>query len=128
METMGTMGTMDLIIGIATTLLAGLNIFQFLFYRSTKKEYEAKASQAETEAKETRHDYLVKRIETMEKMYNQQGEILDGLREKVLQLGEEKLASEQRIKQLEAENRTLSDKVEKLEREVQAYKTINGKA
>ena len=114
-----------------TTLLAGLNIFQFIFFRATKKEYEAKASQAETEAKETRHDYLVKRIETMEKMYNQQGEILDGLREKVLQLGEEKLASEQRIKQLEAENKTLTAKVERLETEVEAYKTIsksNGKA
>ena len=121
---------MEWIIGIVTTLLAGLNIFQFIFFRATKKEYEAKASQAETEAKETRHDYLVKRIETMEKMYNQQGEILDGLREKVLQLGEEKLASEERIKQLESENKTLTAKVERLEAEVEAYKTISnhGKA
>lgn len=128
---------MEIILGIAAALFAGLNIFQFIFFRSTKKEYEAKAQQAkveaekaETEAKDARHDYLVKRIESMEKMYNQQGEILDGLREKVLQLGEEKLASEQRIKQLEAENKTLTAKVERLEAEVEAYKTISnhGKA
>ena len=120
---------MEWIFGIVTTLLAGLNVFQFIFWRSTKKEYEAKASQAETESKEAGHDFLVKRIETMEKMYNQQGEILDGLREKVLQLSEEKLENETRIKQLESENKTLTAKVERLETEVQAYKTINnGKA
>lgn len=122
---------MEIILGIAAALFAGLNIFQFIFFRSTKKEYEAKAQQAETEANDARHDFLVKRIESMERMYNQQGEILDGLREKVLQLGEEKLASEQRIKQLEAENKTLTAKVERLEAEVEAYKTIsksNGKA
>ena len=122
---------MEWILGIVSTLLVGLNIFQFIFWRSTKKEYEAKAQQAETEANDARHDFLVKRIESMERMYNQQGEILDGLREKVLQLGEEKLASEQRIKQLEAENKTLTAKVERLESEVEAYKTItksNGKA
>jgi chromosome segregation ATPase len=121
---------MEWVFGIATTVLAGLNVFQFVFWKSTKKEYEAKASQAETEANDARHDFLVKRIESMEKMYNQQGEILDGLREKVLKLSEEKLASNQRIQQLESENKALTAKVEKLEAEVEAYKTItkNGKA
>lgn len=119
---------MEWVFGIVTTLLTGLNIFQFIFWRSTKKEYEAKASQAETEAKEAGHDFLVKRIETMEKMYNQQGEILDGLREKVLQLSQEKLENETRIKQLESEVVIYKTKVEKLEVELQAYKTINGKA
>lgn len=128
---------MEIILGIAAALFAGLNIFQFIFLRSTKKEYEAKAQQAkveaekaETEAKDARHDYLVKRIESMEKMYNQQGEILDGLREKVLQLGEEKMQNEVRIRQLETENKELATKVDRLEAEVEAYKTINnhGKA
>lgn len=123
---------MEIILGIVAALFAGLNIFQFIFLRSTKKEYEAKAQQAkveaekaETEAKDARHDYLVKRIESMEEMYNKQGLILDGLREKVLQLGEEKMQNEHRIKQLETENKELAAKVERLEAEVEAYKTIS---
>lgn len=118
---------MEWIFGIVSALLAGLNIFQFIFWRSTKKEYEAKASQAQTEAKAAEQDYLINRVEQMERLYKQQGDLLDNLREKVLALTQEKINNETRIKQLEAENKTLGSKVERLEKELQAYKTINGK-
>lgn len=118
---------LSILLGALATLFAGLNIFQFIFFRSTKREYEAKAEQAATEAKDAKHDYLEKRIESMEKMYSAQGEVLDNLRSQVLKLEEEKLASGKRIIQLEAENKSLTEKVERLEKEVEAYKTIRGK-
>ncbi len=110
-------------IGGSITGLAG-SVF---YFRPRLKEAKAGASKSETEAKDAKHDYLEKRIESMEKMYNAQGEVLDTLRQQVLKLGEEKFANEQRIIQLEAENKTLNEKVERLEKEVDAYRTINNR-
>lgn len=45
----------DTILAILTTLFGGVNIFQFLYYRSTKKKYEADADKASTSAA---HDKL----------------------------------------------------------------------
>lgn len=115
---------LEWILGTVATIFGGLNLFQFFFFRSTKREFQAKALQAETEAKEARHSFLEKRIESMEKMYSQQGEILDSLRDKVLELTQENIANKQLIQQLESEKKALSDKVEKLEAEVEAYKTL----
>ena len=117
---------LEWILGTVAALLGGLDIFQFLFYRSTKKKYEADAEKAKIESEQTRNDFLEKRIESMEKLYFEQGAVVDKLRERVLQLSEENLANKQLIQQLEAEKKTLADKVEKLEAEVQAYRTIRG--
>ena len=117
---------LEWILGTLAALLGGLDIFQFFFFRSTKKKYEADAEKAKIESEQSRNDFLEKRIESMEKLYFEQGAILDKLRERVLELSEENLANKQLIQQLEAEKRTLSDKVEKLEAEVQAYRTIRG--
>lgn len=112
------------LLGVLATLFAGLNIFQFIFFRATKKEYEAKAEKAETDSSEAKHDYLVKRIESMEKLYQQQGEILDAVRAKVLALQQDVQERDQKIIKYESKITTLNDKVTKLEKEVQAYKTI----
>ena len=117
---------LEWILGTVATILAGLDIFQFFFFRSTKRRYEAEAEKAKIESEQTRSDYLEKRIESMEKMYSQQGDLLDRLREQVLQLSEENLENKQTIQRLESEKKTLSEKVEKLETEVQAYRTIRG--
>lgn len=44
------MGTLEIILTAAAGLFGGLNILQFFFWRSTKKEYEARAEKAKQEA------------------------------------------------------------------------------
>lgn len=115
------------ILGAACALFAGLNIFQFIFFRSTKKQYEAKAEMAATDTSDAKHDYLVKRIESMEKLYLQQGQELDKMRSEYLRLNQDIMEKSQRIKKLESENETMGRKIKRMEEELQAYKTINRK-
>lgn len=44
------------ILTVLTTLLAGCNILQFIFFKATKKKYEAEAIQADTAAQHERVD------------------------------------------------------------------------
>ena len=53
-----------------------------------------------------------------------QGDEIDKLRKAVIDLSKEKFENEKRIIQLEGENRSLKEKVEWLEKDVQAYKTL----
>lgn len=46
----------DTLLSIIAALFGGLNIFQFLFFRSTKKKYEAEANKAQVEAAHGRVD------------------------------------------------------------------------
>lgn len=117
------MDWLELLTGLAGGGLTG-TIGSILYFRPKLKEATASASKSETEAKDAKHDYLEKRIESMEKMYNEQGAVLDSLRQDVLKLGEEKFANERRIVQLEAENKALMQKVGKLEKEIEAYKVL----
>lgn len=127
-----------ILLTVLTVLFGGLNIFQFIFFRSTKKEYEAKAEKTAIESSDAKHDYLVKRVESMEQLYQKQGEILDGVRKEVLKLTQDVqdrdkkiIGYESEIKSLrtnyESKIESLNAKVTKLEKEVEAYKTISGK-
>ena len=102
-------------------------IGSILYFRPKLKEAKANANKADTEAADARLNSLLGRIESAEKLYKQQGEMLDSVREKVLQLGQELQEKNQRIVLLESENKTLTTKVNQLEKEVAAYKTISGK-
>ena len=73
------------------------------------------------------HDYLVKRVESMEQLYQKQGEVLDGVRKEVLRLTQDVQDRDKKIIGYESEISSLNAKVTKLEKEVEAYKTINGK-
>ncbi len=117
------MDWLELLMGLTGGGLTG-TLGSIFYFRPKLKEATASASKSETEAKEARHDYLEKRIESMEKMYNEQGAVLDSLRLEVLKLGKEKFVNEQRIVQLEAENKALTGKVDKLEKEIGAYKVL----
>lgn len=118
---------MSIILGILATLLAGLNIFQLLSFRSYRKKYKAEAEKDEAEATESKQSSLERRLVAIEKLYEEQGEVIDKLRGDVLKLSSEKFESEKRIVQLEGENRTLNEKFIHLTKQLEAYKTISGK-
>ena len=117
---------LNILLGGLVALFGGLNVFQFIFLRSTKKEYQAKAEQASIEATDARFESLQKQINDMETLYRSQGETLKQVREELLEISKKKMESDQRVAQLEMENETLKTKVEKLEHEIEAYKIING--
>lgn len=121
------MSVLSIILAILTTLFGGLNIFQFLFLRSTKKEYEAKAEKAATDSSEAKHDYLVKRLESVERLYKQQGDMFDAVRQDVLHMKLDLQEKDQKIIMYETEIKSLTTKVARLEEELQAYKVIKGK-
>ena len=113
------------LLGIITVLFGGLNVFQFLFFRSTKKEYESKAAEAEIKAKDARFESLQRQINNMESLYHTQGEELKSVREELLDQTRKKMESDKRVTQLEVENNSLKEKVARLEKEVEAYKIIS---
>ena len=114
----------NILLGGLVALFGGLNVFQFIFFRATKKEYAAKAEQAVVEATDARFASLQKQINDMEDLYRAQGESLKTVREELLEISKKKMESDQRVSQLELENAALKAKVEKLEQEVNAYKII----
>lgn len=117
----------ETLLGILAALFGGLNIFQFIFFRYTKKEYWARAEQAAIEAKDARFEFLQKQINDMEALYKKQGDELNAVREELLRVSKDKLESDKKVAQLEMEKKTLEEKVDRLAREVEAYKTISGK-
>lgn len=62
---------LDLLLGIVAALFGGLNVFQFVFLRTTKKEYEAKAEQALQEAKAVSTENESKAVETLKEVINE---------------------------------------------------------
>ena len=110
-------------IGGSITGLVG-SIF---YFRPKLKQAKADAAMKETESQNFMYDSLVNRINSMDELMKQQNETISGLRGEILKLGEEKFANEKRIVQLEAENKALTEKVARLEKEVNAYKTITHK-
>ena len=99
-----------------------------LYFRPKLKEANANALKAQTEAQDYAYNSLIGRINQMEKMYNEQyaaqNKVIENLRTEVLRLTEEKFASDKRMIQLEGENSALRERVDGLEKEVQAYRTI----
>lgn len=105
-------------IGGSVTGLIG----SIVYFRPKLKEVKADASKAETEASDAKVKYLIERVESVEKLYAQQGLVLDEVRQKVLTLTREVQERDQRIVQLETENKALKTQVDRLEKEVEAYK------
>ena len=118
------MSTVNVILTAFLAIFAGLNVFQLLSFRSYKKKYKSIAEKDTAEAEESKQAALERRLSSMEKLYEEQGTVIDGLRKDILKLSSEKYANDRRIIQLEAENKTLKEKVEQLENDVNAYKTI----
>ncbi len=112
------------LLSAACALFAGLNIFQLVSFRAFRKKYNAVAEKERAEAEEQKQSAIERRLSAMENLCNEQGTEIDKLRTDVLNLSKEKFENEKRIIQLEGENRSLKEKVEWLEKDVQAYKTL----
>ena len=120
----------EILITNVVSLLTGLG-GTILYFRPKLREARAEASVKETEAQNFMYESLMSRINSMEKYYNEQYEsqnkVIEDLRQEVLKLTKEKFDNEKRMIQLEGENNALKERIDSLEKEVQAYKTIAGK-
>ena len=115
---------LNITLGALAALFAGLNIFQVFTFRSYKKKYQALAEKDQAEAEEQKQSAIERRLAAMEKLYAEQGEEIDKLRKAYVDLSKEKFESEKRIIQLEGENKSLKEKVDWLEKDINAYKTL----
>jgi len=118
------MGLLDIILSALVALFAGLNIFQIFSFRAYKKKFQAQAEMEEAVAYAEKQSALEQRLAAIERLYNEQGATIDGLREQILQLSKEKFDNAQKIVRLEGENKLLREKQDRLEKEVEAYKTL----
>lgn len=115
---------LNVTLGAMTALFAGLNIFQLFSFRAYKKKFHAEAEKDEAEASESKQSALERRLAAIEALYDEQGKVIDSLRKDILRLTTEKFANERRMVQLEAENKRLTEELDQVKKEVQAYKTI----
>ena len=114
----------NILLGGLATLFAGLNIFQLFAFKSVKKKYVAEAEKAVAEATADKQFAMERRLESIEKLYNEQGKVIDDLREKVLTLVKEKMERDETIVQQEHTIMVLTKRVDDLTKEVEAYRVI----
>jgi len=95
-----------------------------VYFRPKLKEAKAAAKKAETEASSMEYAHLLERIKNAEELYQKQGETIDDLRKKVLELGKEKMERDEKIQSLEIQNKKLTNRVNELSKEIEAYKVI----
>lgn len=115
---------LNILLGALVAIFAGLNIFQLVSFRAYKNMHQAQAEKGEAEASAAKQSALESRLASIERLYGEQGKVIDDLRERVLNQSKEKFDLQTRIVQLEGENRALTEKVAILDKTVQAYKTI----
>lgn len=118
------MELLDIILSALVALFAGLNIFQIFSFRAYKKKYQAQAEMEEAVAYSEKQTALEKRLESVERLYSEQGRLLDKLREEQLKLSQEKYEKQQLIVKLEGEITLLNEKLSNMSRQLEAYKTI----
>lgn len=118
---------LNILLGSFVALFAGLNIFQLIAFRAYKKKYQMEAEKDEAIAAAEKQSALEQRLESIEKLYVEQGKVIDDLRQRVLTLGQEKMERDEKIIRLEKDNATLTRRVDELTKEVEAYKIINHK-
>lgn len=88
---------LETILGIAVALFAGLNIFQFIFFKQTQRKYKADADKAQAAAKSDEIENMKKAVESVyqplidrqNKLLEQQGKKIDDLNLKIENLTEE---------------------------------------
>lgn len=97
-----------------------------LYIRPRLKSEHAGASKAATEANEAKFDLLVKRVQSMEELYQQQGSVMDKMRKHQLDLETEVQSLKAHGIALEAENKSLREAMSRVEEENSALKTQLG--
>ena len=104
----------EIIIGALSGNLLGI-LAGVAYFRPRLQEAKAGASKASTEAKEAEFEFLRSRLDSIEKLYMEQGKALDQVRAEFIELSKQKAASDQKVAQLEIENKDLRDKIGALE-------------
>lgn len=89
-----------------------------LYFRPRLKE-------AKVGAAKTQSQYLEERIDSIGKLYAEQGKKVDELCSQVTDLKIKVLDKEARIATLESENKQLKQKIQGMEEELSAYRVIN---
>lgn len=116
---------LDSLLTIIGSLGAGVG-GSVLYFRPKLKQAKADAAMKETEAQNFAYESLLNRIDLMEKhyaaQYEAQAKTIEGLRKELIDMGKEKFETEQRMLKVEQENKALREKVEQLEREINAQK------
>lgn len=122
-------GWFGILISGIVSLVTGIGGSIF-YFRPKLKEANANAQKAQTDAQDYAYNSLLGRINQMEKMYNEQyaaqNNTIAALRSEVLKLTEEKYETAKEMAAIKGENNALRSRVDQLEKEVQAYKTIAG--
>lgn len=117
----------NVLLGGLVALFAGLNIFQLFAFKSFKEKYVAEAEKAEAEATADKQFALERRLESIEKLYTEQGKVIDDLRSRVLTLGREKMERDEKIIQQEQTIKSLTTQVNDLTKEVEALRFLSKK-
>ena len=93
------------------TILGGSSVISLIttiaYFKPKLKEVQAGAVQAEVAAEEKRSSFLEDRIKALETLNAKQGQMLDAVRSQLLELSAAKQKSDERILELEGENRSL---------------------
>ena len=113
---------LTILLGGFVAIFAGINIFQFFAFRAYKKKYKAEAEKDEAIAAAEKQSALEQRLESIEKLYVEQGKLIDDLREKVLSQGRDLIDRDEKIMRLEKDNENLTKRVDELTKEVEAYR------
>ena len=116
------MDWLNTLLGGLAALFAGLNIFQLVSFKANKEKYIAEAEKAEAEATADKQFALERRLESIEKLYTEQGKVIDDLRARVLTLGQEKMERDEKIIQQEQTIKSLTKRVDDLTKEVESYR------
>lgn len=127
------MELLNIILGSLATIFAGLNIYQLVSFRAFKLKYQSEAEKDAAVSAQEKQSALETRLDSIEKLYEAQGKLVDELRVEIINLKKEKFASEKRIVVLEEENKTLREKQNRIEQELAGYRNSverkkNGKA
>lgn len=104
------------------SVLGGIG--SIFYFKPKLKEARAEASKAEVEASSAEYAHLLERINSMEKMYTEQGATIDALRKEQMELAAAKYESDKKVLKLEKEVQDLRQKNEALTKDLEAYKVL----
>lgn len=106
------------LIGLVLFGTGGGILGSILYFRPKLRKEKADATIHEVEAKDKKHDYLEERLDKMEKLYAQQGGLLDNVRKEMLEVMEKLGKVEQENVHLRMENTRLRQENTELKAEI----------
>lgn len=107
------------------TILGGSSVISLVttiaYFKPKLQEVKANAVQAEVAADEKRSSYFENRVKALDNMLTQQGQVLDSVRKQLLDLSEAKQKSDERILELEGENRSLKKELNAIKTQMKRH-------